>query len=332
MPWNDVVCHPSVRETIQRSIQRGMFAGTHIIHGPAGAGQDTIAISLAKTLFCPEMEHDFCDECAICTRIENETFSDVIHLTPENDWAEPKKPKRQYAIDHMRMVIKFAREQPYETDRKLFLMHRAEDIGVEAANCLLKMLEEPPAHVQFLLLTDALNAILPTILSRSRKIRLIPLKPDQLVSQLQSRVKPEQAWTLAIASGGLPSTAEVLLENDFLQQRDEILEWLQRIRQEPTSLDEAIQWWSGAKTDLDTRLDICLGLLRDGLMIASGLQDGPFRHPDRLEDIRALWQNDPPRELVADLEQTLDFIEKRPFNPNAAVAMTRLLLQFSRQN
>ena len=77
-------------------------------------------------------------------------------------------------------------------------------------------------------------------------------------------------------------------------------------------------------------MEILLGLLRDGLLLATGISDGPFRNPDRLDDMRARWKGDSAQQLVEDLEETLSYLEMQRFNPNQAIAVTHLMMQYSR--
>lgn len=330
MSWSSVLCHSIVREIILRSIQRGMFEGSHLLHGPHGAGQDQIALAIAKTRMCPEVEQDFCDTCDTCTRISAQTYPDVIHLYPEKDWDEPEKTRKDYSIGHMRLVNQFARQQPYEAERKLFLVHRADRIGLEAANSILKIIEEPPDHVMFLLITDAIHSMLPTILSRCRKIQVLPLETDALAGYLEEKVDRDKALTIARAAGGLVQSAEDLIDSDFLAQRDEVLEWMYTLRTNPTRLDEAIDWLAKDKAAFPQRMNLMTTLLRDALLIVAGMPDGPLHHPDRVERIRKVWGTCPVEKVLHLLERILEFKEMQRFNPNPAIGVTHVLTEQSR--
>lgn len=332
MPWSDVVCHESVRQIARRSAARGMLTGTHIVYGPAGAGQEAVGRALAQTLLCPHREGDFCGVCSVCGRIEEGIFSDLILLRPDEDWSDPKKERKRktYSIDHMRMVTKFAMELPYEAERKVFLMRDAHRIEVAAANSLLKLLEEPPRHAQFFLLTDSIGAILPTILSRCRKLRLTPLDVAQLARHLSKRVEPLAAETVARAAGGLPQRAEALLESGYLDERDQLLERLKQVRQHESALYSAVNWLAKDKDRFASRMEIVLSLLRDGLLCASGVERGLFRNPDRIEAIRAIWSGDRREDIVADLDASFQALEGLDRNWSLPLMLSQLWLRYRR--
>mgnify|MGYP006271366809 CR=1 FL=1 len=329
MPWQDVICHETVREMIRRSSEKGMLRGTHLIFGPPGAGQRQIGLALAKTVQCPQIPNDFCDQCAVCQRIDKKAFPDVIELLPDEDWSDPekKRKRRTYSISHMRQVIAFAQQHPYEADAKVFVMHEAHRIEIEAANCLLKTLEEPAPHVQFFLLTDNASAILPTIDSRCRKIPLSPLDASELAARLTGTLAPEQAETIARAANGLPQQAEQLIEENYLEQRDEIIERLAAVRKHESAMLETVEWMSKDKEKLPLRLTILLNLFRDGLILTSHNR-GPLRNPDQREALAQLWQNDTPDALMRDLEVTLDAQQSLDRNVNAQALLSTLWMQY----
>jgi DNA polymerase-3 subunit delta' len=317
MPWDQVACHPSVRRTIQRSIEKQMFSGTHLIYGPRGAGQITIARAIAKTLLCPERIHDFCGQCNTCRRIDERIYPDVLELTPE---------KTVYSIDQLREMQQQALVQPYEGPLKLFLLHDAHRMKQEAANSLLKILEEPYPHNLFLLVTDNYAGLLTTILSRCRKIRLAPLSIPALIDQLRASHTPEQAETLARAAGGLPELAQEIMEADYLEKRDQILRYLQQIRSAESYILDVIAEIGKKKEDIRSILTIMLGVIRDGTLHASGASNGPFLNPDKKSEIITLWKGETPEALIQRFEKNLLAIEAIDRNINTQFLLSEFFL------
>jgi DNA polymerase-3 subunit delta' len=329
MPWSEVECHPSVRKSLQRSIAKGMLNTTHLLYGPEGAGQGGVARAMAMTLNCLEGTGDFCGGCRNCRRIEQRAFPDVFELYPWEDWAKPERKGKDYGIDHLREVQRAAQMEPYEGSCKVFIVHHAHRMTEEAANCLLKTLEEPNPNVIFILLTENINAILPTILSRCRRIRLMPLPLEELRRQLQAEVSPEQAQTLALAANGLPERARMLKEGGFLEERDSILHLLEQVRSHAAAPMEIVDPLVKEKEKIPERLGILLELLRDGLLSIEFNQAEIYYNPDQKELIERIWKGESAEFMIAGIERVWDALESLEQNVNPVLLFTDLLLSLS---
>lgn len=327
MPWRDVPCRETVRRMIVRSARKNMLAGSHLIYGPPGAGQVQVGRALAKTLLCGAAEFDFCGECGVCRRVEALAHPDCIELRPENDWSDPDRKGRMYSVEHMRRVMEFAREHPYEADRKVFIVHDAHRITIGGANSQLKMLEEPPAHVMFILLSDNDNAILPTIKSRCRKIRLSQLDTAGLAGRLEGASSKQEAETLARAAGGLPEKAHQLLESGYLSQRDEILAALKRSLQSEYAVGEAADLMASAKDEAYERLIVLIGLLRDASLLAAGVNDGPFYNPDQVGALTKIARGAPLENWFEAIEAAFEMLEGLDRNYNSVLMFTSIFLR-----
>ncbi|HQH70577.1 MAG TPA: DNA polymerase III subunit delta' C-terminal domain-containing protein [bacterium] len=329
MPWEQVECHSSVRETVVRAIAKGLMGHTVLIHGEAGAGQVAVARAIAQTYNCKELEHDFCGACRPCRLIVEKSFSDVLELFPWEDWAKPERKGREYSVDHMREMQQFAMALPMESEYKIFLIHHADRANLNAANSLLKILEEPHSHTIFILITENVGGILTTIRSRCWLVRLPPLDTAELVRRLQATLPGEAAWTIARAAGGLPELARQLIADDYLERRDRCLQTLERLRDQEAAVLEEAERMVKAKDDLRDNLTILLRLVRDGVLAANQAGETLFFNPDRNEAIRRLWRNADSPALVQGGEavlKTLDDLD-RYVNPSVLIADLMLALR-----
>ncbi len=157
-----------------------------LLYGSAGLGKLGFAHSLAKSLLCSarDAEHHACGSCASCRYFEQGAHPDFRYLLPEADQeasdggvaesagAYGKKPSELITINQIRGLTDFISLTSHQNGRRVVLIAPSEQLNLNAANGLLKMLEEPPGKTSFLLVTSQLSRILPTVRSRCRLVRL----------------------------------------------------------------------------------------------------------------------------------------------------------------
>ncbi|MDY6912809.1 MAG: DNA polymerase III subunit delta', partial [Chloroflexota bacterium] len=190
--------------SLQRSLSEGRLAHAYLLVGPQHIGKMTLAIDLAKTLNCLSPEKP-CGECHSCRRISSGSHSDihVIRLaeTGESDSAPLRK---SIGIEQIRVMQRSVNLKPYEGGCRIIIIDGIEHMSEEAANSLLKTLEEPPPDIVFILLAVEEDSLLPTILSRCHKLELGLLPAPKIQEALikQWGTSPEQAGLLARLCGG----------------------------------------------------------------------------------------------------------------------------------
>ncbi len=163
---------------LQRSLENGRLAHAYLFVGPRHVGKMTLALNLAQALNCQEEERP-CGSCRSCSRIALGHHPDV-QVLGRNHSADA--PKKEIGIDQMREIQHAASLRPYEGSYRVFIIDGAEHLSEEAANSLLKTLEEPAADVVFLLLTTDEGLLPSTIVSRCQKIELPPI-PTKTIEQ-----------------------------------------------------------------------------------------------------------------------------------------------------
>lgn len=155
------------------AIDRSALSHAYLIEGIGGSGRHTVASLIAKALVCTGNGEKPCGNCLACRKVGLGEHPDVKTISLPKD-------RKSFGVDTVRSVRDDAFLVPSESDRQVFLLENAEAMTVPAQNALLKVLEEPPASVTFLLLTDSLSAIIPTILSRVSLLHTERLSKEQL--------------------------------------------------------------------------------------------------------------------------------------------------------
>src|SRR5215210_1549139 len=167
-------------------------AHAYLLHGPAGTGKRDAARAFAAEL----LSRGAGDPANARTRVRHGSHPDLT-------WVAPSGAHEMLRRDVDEAVVGAAARTPFEAPWRVFVLERADTMNDEAANSLLKTLEEPPAYVVLLLLTDRPGQVLPTIASRCQPVRFDPLGPDELAERLRRRgVEPGAALACARLSLG----------------------------------------------------------------------------------------------------------------------------------
>lgn len=179
----------------QQLARRERHAHAYLLHGPAGIGKRDLAERLGALLLCGAVRDDAaCGACKSCLLLRAGSHPDFFELQPE----EADKPIR---VDQVRELVDFVVQTAQLGGRKLVLLEPAEAMNLNAANALLKVLEEPPADVVFLLVSDALQKLLPTLRSRCRIFPLTAPSQAQALAWLNAHGEADAAVELAHAGG-----------------------------------------------------------------------------------------------------------------------------------
>jgi len=200
-----------------------------LIHGPQGVGKLSFAQNLAQSLLCESPTGGLaCGRCPACGWFQSSSHPDFRLVEPGN-LAEPEnveqgasKGSARIRIDQIRGLADFINLSSHRGGAKVILIHPAEALNTNAANALLKNLEEPPAGTYFLLVAHRIHFLLPTIRSRCQQIALTAPEPQAAIEWLQAQGTPDPALSLA-HTGNAPLLARELAERQYWQQRESFL-------------------------------------------------------------------------------------------------------------
>ena len=224
MPKWQVIGQTRAVSLLQRSLETDSLAHAYLFIGPAHIGKMTLAINLAQALNCEAAEPP-CGQCASCEKIASAKHADVqiIGLSHNVDSAEDR-PRAEISIDQIRQIQHSASLPPFEGKCKVFIIEEAEFLSIEAANCLLKTLEEPTGKVVFILLTTNERLLPATVVSRCQLVELFPMPAGEIETVLNRNwgVETEKAKLLArLSHGCLGWAVSAALDDSLLNQRAE---------------------------------------------------------------------------------------------------------------
>ena len=207
--FSDVVGQEHVTETLQRQVAEGRLSHAYLFTGTRGTGKTTCAKILAKAVNCEHPENgNPCNKCSSCLGIESGGFLDVMELDAASN----------NGVDHVRALRDEAIYSPAQVKTRVYIIDEVHMLSIAAFNALLKILEEPPEHLMFILATTELHKVPATILSRCQRFAFRRILPREIVGRLNYiaeqegiDLRPDGAELLAhIADGALRDALSLL--------------------------------------------------------------------------------------------------------------------------
>lgn len=282
MSFDDILGNSRAKRILRKALQRGRIPNSLLFTGPEGVGKTDTALVLAKAMNCLQKKDDSCEVCSSCRAINNGNFPDVMVISPD---------KNLLKINQMREMKTVAYLKPMVGRKRVFILEDAEKMNDEAANSVLKILEEPPAFIHIVLITHNPYLILSTIQSRCQKLVFSPISREDIERELV--FKGEEAERAKIIS--------LLVRGNLKQALSLDWEEVQRIRDKAWQLFSALVGGESVSPFLKnyayTRRDsleeefvkvmeILSSLCRDLLLVKEGASLDLLFNPDHASEIQ----------------------------------------------
>ncbi len=204
MPFASLTGNERIKTLLKRAVSDGRIGQGIIMAGPQGVGKRRFALALAQALNCERpVEGDACGECVPCRRVASGEHTDVETISPDGQFIK---------IDQMRDMARQAQYRPYESRRRVYIIDDADRLREQAANSILKTLEEPPETTMLVLVTSKPYMLLETIRSRCQMLSFAPLSTRELEDYLNANYKrpAEETRLLArLARGSIGRALEI---------------------------------------------------------------------------------------------------------------------------
>jgi DNA polymerase-3 subunit delta' len=214
----EIAGHRQIIQTLINSVLHDHVVHAYLFAGPAGVGKTTTALAFARALLCAHpVAGDACGNCRSCRQVAGGNHPDLFLLKPAG---------ASIKIEQVRGMLRRVTYRSYQGGRKVFIISPADTMTAEAANCLLKTLEEPPGDTVFILLTSQPQALLPTVLSRCQQYSFkgIPLPElSEGLVRLHGLDKSE-AGLYAVRAGGSMGKALAYATGTLKEEQDLVLD------------------------------------------------------------------------------------------------------------
>ncbi len=247
-PWHSVVGHADQIAMLRNASRRGRLGHTLLFAGPHGIGKRKVALALAQCLFCErhtEVDLEACGDCPACKQVQAGTHPDLLSVgRPEGKSNIPIS--LLLGDDEQRGKAGLCHDlalRPLAGTRKIAIIDEAEYLGDEAANALLKTLEEPPPGAILILTADAPESLLSTIRSRCQVLRFASLSTDELVPLILAHglvADEPTARAIALLGDGSLREARTLVEPQLRAHRETLFTALAQPKFDPVTLAQTL--------------------------------------------------------------------------------------------
>ncbi len=297
--FEDIVGQKQALDVLEKAFKTKRLPHAYMFVGPEGVGKETTAKALFLKLVCHKQKG--CNQCIGCRKYIKGIHPDVEILSPQG---------KNIKIGQIRDLERKLRFIPLEAPKRLILIPQAEYLSREAANALLKSLEEPPPYTLFILIARSTDYLLPTIVSRTQVIRFRPLSQEALKDLLINRFGkiPEEAFGLSVLAEGSIGRALRISEKGYLEELSRLAHALQQ--PDPTFLLGLAETLANLREQLPTFLELLLVWLRQSLRAQWGLEDYPNIFPPPVPKSIIVTAS----HLVEESLQRLEFNVQRELN------------------
>jgi DNA polymerase-3 subunit delta' len=269
-------------DILRRAIGSGRLHHANLLTGPEGVGKRTLAIVAAARLNCETPDGpEPCGHCRGCELVFDNTHPDLVFVEPDG---------RMIKVEQVREIISLMRFRPSEGGSRVVVIEHADQMREEAANALLKTLEEPNPQTIFFMLSSQPHRLLSTIRSRCQPLVMSALSVEHVLQVLAVQghsADDVESVVAARASEGSVARAIELIESPWWQSRTELFA---RFIALLDGSDDAVTWadsLSKTKELVEPTLTLLRALLRDMMLVSSGAEAGRLVHED-VQGVRAL--------------------------------------------
>lgn len=304
---------------LEAVLKGGRVAHSYIFSGPAGVGKMTAAIWFAAGILCEQPQDDVpCGVCSACRKIAKGSYPYLRIISPE---------KNTIKISQIREINDFLKYKVEESVYRFIIIDEAHSMTPEAANSLLKILEEPPVRTTFILLVDYISKVFPTIISRCQVVNFTTLSRKTISEILLEKGFKEESIpaVLPVAQGSAGRALELSEDEALKENREKIISFLIGL---PVSSRKALEFAEECSgMEISLCLSIVLSCYRDFLVLDGG-NTGQVINSDLLGSFKGKFNRD---RLYKSIDSIMEAQEAAGRNANKQLVLENLFLDLDGQ-
>ena len=306
--------------------------------GEKGSGRHEFAKEFAKALLCSSPTDDgACGKCNNCTYFDAETHPDFIHLFDPNKKAIKVEDVRNKVVSDIRIGSQISK-------RKVYLIE-GDELNEAGQNALLKSLEEPPENINFILICEEADSLLPTVLSRTVEYKLQNYTKSEIMEVLQKKNKEEfngkfrksdLEFTCDFAAGSIGKAVELLGDEELPVMRDKMIELVMNIGKESYTdvLDDRYSYFTSNADNIEELMLFIIWILGDLSILRKDKKSKFIKNSDRRDEFLKFLDSNPSIDLnkLAKASGHVNTVFKRlELNVNNIYVFTDLLLGLKKE-
>ncbi|HOW35133.1 MAG TPA: DNA polymerase III subunit delta' [Candidatus Omnitrophota bacterium] len=323
-----------VLKRFETFIKTDCLAHAYLFCGPVGIGKSETALSVAKLIFCQNRRDGVsCGTCPACLKVNSGSHPDVHMfeavsseeaqqglMRPKEADRDDLSESRSIRIEQIRHLNARMQLRPFEANTKIFILKDIENLSLDAANALLKTLEEPSADTLLLLTTSQTENVLETIRSRCQTIQFFPLGAEKLEECLAKEgwLRGDALYFLSIFSEGSLGKARKLDEENIFKTKNETINQFVYSRESNSYIDAVCEDAVRARETLK----VLLTWFRDLMFLKLNVDRVRVVHRDRLNDLQKLQSRYSFEELEGIVREIMETSKLLEENLNIKVALT----------
>ena len=350
--FKNSIVQKRIQDFFTQCISNDRLAHAYIFYGNEGRGKEAFSFELAKALNCTRTENRPCNDCPSCTKINNFNHPDIKYIFPSSK-SDAKnsseiiseksgnlyaplviKGHKNIAIETIRELKNEAKYAPFEASKRVFIIYGADYFSREAANSFLKILEEPPADLLIILITDNIHTLLDTIRSRCQPVHFPEFTLEQITEIIKKYENSEEDIDslIRLSQFNIKKIFNIL-RSDYQSRRELVYKFLKAAAVEnyftvSALIDELTQ--KRDKNYILEFLDLLALWLRDALHFSISESSADFVNQDYAEAVQkfAEFYQD------TDFDNIIRLVEKYYFfiksNAHPALTLTNLSIELHR--
>ena len=320
MDFKDIIGHEKTIEVLGKIIKERHINHSYLFEGEESIGKRKVAYAFAKTLLCRQQGIKPCNSCISCYKFDRNSHPDFFVIEPVDGLIR---------VSQIEDMIRLTTTLPLESSRKVFIIDDSHKMHEKGKNKLLKILEEPPAYINFILISSSPNQLLPTTLSRLQTINFHPVKHDKIIDLLVNQYKKshdEARYIAEFSKGSIGKSIEYSMDDSFFERRDEIINIIESlVNGDKVRAFSTIDFFNVNKEIIDEIIDIFLFWFRDLLLFKELGRNNLLLNKDKLENLssQSKVNSNKINDIIVRVQETKQNIRR---NVNYQLAIETMLL------
>lgn len=312
MSFENFAGNSHLKTQLKRFIETEQILNSYVFAGEEGIGKKTLSGEFIKRIFCEApLESGACGTCSACRKLTAEAHPDIYYLKKQKD-------KKSYGIEEIReQIIKQVYIKPFIAARKIFVIPDGDSLTQEAQNGLLKVLEEPPEYVTFIILVSKKSMLLDTVLSRSCVLNLHPA-PLSEVTQYLHKLFPYETeenilFYTKFSQGIIGKAIKIITNEEYRALFYDTAKHLSSVIKSSDAVIDCHRFLLDNKENISLIIDFMLIFLRDCIFSCEGLTDMVIC-PQNLKNV--ICAKNYKKNYTSLMETVLRYKDKLNFNVN----------------